>query len=155
MFKILIFIVVVIVALITIYKAHIVQTDIPDALVLEHGDEIRSVSFDGVVFDVQVARTKQERQRGLMQEKSLCQACGMLFLFPEDGMYPFWMKDTPTALDIIWIKDGVIVWIAQNTTPYSEALIMPESTADTVLEIHAGMTQKHHIVVGDMMMTLQ
>ena len=58
---------------------------------------------------------------------------GMLFApYPPEGGGPrtasFWMKNTPTPLDILFIRaDGTIARIAENSVPFSEAQIPPAS----------------------------
>ena len=59
---------------------------------------------------VSIANTPYQRELGLMQTRSLCENCGMLFVFPKPGKHGFWMKDTPLPLSIAFIaKDGHII----------------------------------------------
>jgi uncharacterized protein len=71
-------------------------------------------------FLAEVARTPQEQQRGLMYRTHLAKDRAMIFLYPEDGNHPIWMKNCLISLDVIWIKeDGTIVEIAENCPPCS------------------------------------
>lgn len=57
-----------------------------------------------------IANTPHSRARGLMQQKHLCNNCGMLFVFPKADKHSFWMKDTPLSLSIAFIAaDGRIL----------------------------------------------
>ena len=62
-----------------------------------------------IIF-VEVAITPEERQRGLMERELLQEDNGMLFVFSEEDVYSFWMKNMEINLDIIWINaDGNVV----------------------------------------------
>ena len=69
---------------------------------------------------------------------------GMLFTpYPADGGPPreasFWMKNTPTPLDIIFIRaDGTIARIAENTVPFCETPVASGEPVRAVLEILGG-----------------
>ena len=45
-------------------------------------------------FSVEVAKTAKALTQGLMGRKSLDKDKGMIFIFEEEGIYPFWMKKT-------------------------------------------------------------
>lgn len=107
------------------------------------------------VFKVDVARTAQEQQRGLMFRTGIPVDGGMLFApYPAEGGGPkeasFWMKDTPSPLDIIFIRaDGTIAHIAENTVPFSEAPVRSGEPVAAVLEINGGKSSELGISVGD------
>jgi hypothetical protein len=111
------------------------------------------VCFKNNCFLVELARTSEERNRGLMFREKLEQNRGMLFIFEEESIYFFWMKNTLIPLDIIWInKNREVVLINENTQPCQENLcpsINPEKAAKYVLEIKAGISQKINLRVGD------
>lgn len=52
---------------------------------------------------VELARTEEERARGLMFRHHLAPATGMLFFMPGDEPWKFWMKNTWISLDMIFI----------------------------------------------------
>jgi len=107
------------------------------------------------VFKVDVARTAAEQQRGLMYRTDIPADGGMLFApYPAGGGAPreasFWMKDTPTSLDIIFIRaDGTIARIAENTVPLSEAQVPSGEPVAAVLEILGGKAAELGISPGD------
>src|SRR3546814_5706222 len=71
-------------------------------------------------FDVEVARTDAEQDRGLMFRTSLPENGGMLFPFKKPRIGSFWMKNTLIPLDMIFIRaDGSVDRIAENTIPES------------------------------------
>jgi uncharacterized membrane protein (UPF0127 family) len=108
---------------------------------------------DGTRVDVEVARTDEERERGLMFRDVLAEQEGMLFPFDVPRRYGFWMKDVRVALDIIWLDTaGRIVCIEANAQPCAgEACPMywPEKKASCVLEVAGGFVERHGVALGD------
>ena len=104
-------------------------------------------------FKVELADSKEERERGLMYRVSLPKDAGMLFDFKEEGIYPFWMKNTWIYLDIIWIdKDNRIVDIAEKASPCLRMpcdSYIPDQKAVKVLEINGGLVKDYGIKRGD------
>lgn len=96
-------------------------------------------------FQAEVAATVEEQERGLMFRTDLGPQSAMLFApYPPEGpprAASFWMQNTPTSLDIIFIRaDGTIATIAENTTPFSTAPIPSGEPVAAVLEVVAGRT---------------
>jgi uncharacterized protein len=112
------------------------------------------VCFKNNCFIVEIAKTQKELTRGLMFRGSLQEDRGMLFIFQEDGNYPFWMKNTLIPLDIIWINEEKnIVFINKNTQPCKEEIcpsVNPGAEARYVLELNGGIAEKIGLSVGDM-----
>lgn len=100
-------------------------------------------------FSIEVADDPEKRQRGLMFRRSMGDDHGMLFVFPESGRRSFWMKDTPMALDLLFIADGGTVRAIAPGEPFSTKPISPDVQARFVLELKAGTAQKAGIEVGD------
>jgi uncharacterized membrane protein (UPF0127 family) len=106
-------------------------------------------------FNVEVARTAAEQERGLMFRTNIPADGGMIFTpYPADGTGPreasFWMKNTPSALDIIFIRpDGTIARIAENVVPYSETPVKSGEPVSAVLEINGGKAAELGIAPGD------
>lgn len=75
---------------------------------------------------------------------------GMLFLYEQEVMHPFWMKNTPIGLDILFIdKESRIVFITQKTRPLSEALITSPQPYRAALEVNSGLAERFQIKAGD------
>lgn len=102
-------------------------------------------------FNLEVANDKETHKRGLMFREDIPQDGGMIFIFERMGWYPFWMKNTPTSLDIIWLDNNKkVVHIEKSTKPYSESSIAPnDEYALYVIELLAGSADKIHLKVGD------
>ncbi|HBY42783.1 MULTISPECIES: DUF192 domain-containing protein [unclassified Brevundimonas] len=101
-------------------------------------------------FMVEIADDDERRQRGLMFRPPLPDDRGMLFQFPVAGEQSFWMRNTPSSLDILYIDPrGRIVSIAKHATPNSEAPIPSNGAANGVLELRAGRADEIGAKPGD------
>jgi uncharacterized membrane protein (UPF0127 family) len=110
----------------------------------------RAVFPDGTAVSLEVADTEPVRERGLMFREHLAPNEGMVFVFPEPGYYPFWMKNTLIPLDMIFIgADGRIVNIAERAVPLSTAPIYSSDVAMAVLEVNGGTAARLGIKAGD------
>src|SRR6218665_2857644 len=79
-----------------------------------------NIRINNQVLDIKIAMTSQEKTQGLCCRDSLPVNQAMLFVYDRPGNYPFWMKDTRIALDMIWISsDKKIVHIEHNVQPAS------------------------------------
>lgn len=87
------------------------------------------VQIGNQVFNLLVAETEEEKERGLQDVESMEPNEGMLFDYSDDpqASISFWMKDTTIPLDIIFInQDGVVISVKQGE-PLSEELITEDS----------------------------
>ncbi|MBS0478908.1 MAG: DUF192 domain-containing protein [Proteobacteria bacterium] len=105
-------------------------------------------------FQVEQAKTVGEQERGLMFRTDLSDTNGMLFYpYPPEGPpreANFWMKNTPSALDIIFIRaDGAIAHIAENAVPFDETPLSSGEPVAAVLEIKGGRAAALGIAEGD------
>jgi uncharacterized protein len=105
-------------------------------------------------FLIEAARTSAEQARGLMFRTDLTDDGGMLFYpYPPEGGPPkaasFWMKNTPSPLDIIFIRtDGTIARIA-SAVPFDQTPIPSGEPVSAVLELKGGRTVALGIGEGD------
>ena len=111
------------------------------------------VCFQSKCFQAEVADNTSTRERGLMNRRHLDDNKGMLFVFEKEGDYPFWMKNTLIALDMIWInQSNQVVFIKKNALSCGQGEcnnIVPNQNGTYVLEINGGLAQKNNIKVGD------
>jgi uncharacterized protein len=102
------------------------------------------------VFQVEVARSPQEQEIGLMWRLELKPDRGMLFPFAAPRVASFWMRNTYVALDLLFIRNtGEIVNIHANAVPLNETLLTSRGQVSAVLELAAGTTQRLGIAPGD------
>lgn len=111
---------------------------------------LENAQFGGVSLKVQYATTTAEQELGLGGRVSIADDYGMLFVFPKDDRYGFWMKDTLVPLDIFWLNDkGQVVSIAENVATSSYPNVFyPSVPARYVLETIAGFASSHKIATG-------
>ncbi|UYN97658.1 MAG: DUF192 domain-containing protein [Enhydrobacter sp.] len=103
-----------------------------------------------IKFDVELALTEAERQRGLMFRKRLGPYEGMLFDFHREAPVSFWMKNTLIPLDMIFIAaDGTVRHVHANATPLSTDSIPSLFPVRGVLEINGGSAKLLGIKPGD------
>lgn len=108
---------------------------------------------DGFEVRLELATNNELRGQGLMYRESLPRGEGMLFIFPEPGEYPFWMKNTLIPLDMIWLDtSGKIVAIRPDIPPCRAdpcPTYAPDAVSSLVLELAAGEAKEHGLSVGD------
>ncbi len=99
---------------------------------------------------VEVAKTPEERNRGLMGRKYLGKDEGMLFIFEAEDYHSFWMKNTLIPLSIAFIDgDGRIVWMT-DMKPLTLDSHVPPKPILFALEMNKGWFSKNGIKAGDM-----
>jgi hypothetical protein len=98
---------------------------------------------------VEVAKTPEERNHGLMGRKHLGKDEGMLFIFEREDYHGFWMKDTVIPLSIAFVdKDGRIVSIT-DMRPQTLDSHLPPAPVLYALEMNKGWFSSHGIKTGD------
>ncbi|WP_199746944.1 MULTISPECIES: DUF192 domain-containing protein [Corallococcus] len=99
--------------------------------------------------EVEVAATGESRTRGLMWRKSLTAGQGMLFIFPDEEVRGFWMRNTLIPLDMLFItSEGRVVGIIENAEPRTLTNRSVGIPSQYVLEVPGGWCQKNGIVRG-------
>ena len=102
------------------------------------------------VFTTELALTNEEQARGMMFRTEMGDDEGMLFPSYTPQTRSFWMKNTPLALDIIFIgTDGRITNIEPGV-PYSQESVFSDGLASAVFEIRGGLSEELGIAPGDM-----
>jgi len=100
-------------------------------------------------FKVEIARTTEQRAKGLMCRRAMARDQGMLFTFDEETPIYMWMKNTYLPLDMVFVsRKGVVTGVAANTTPFSQDLISSGAPAHAVIELNAGVASELGIVEG-------
>lgn len=97
------------------------------------------------------ASTQETREKGLSGTTYLDPHDGMLFEFPYENLWFFWMKDMSIPIDIIWInKDMQVIHIEKDVQPdtYPQSF-GPKENALYVLEVASGVSEKTSLKIGD------
>lgn len=118
----------------------------------EKGISKAEVCFKNVCYQAEIVDTPFARSKGLMYRETLPEGKAMLFIFFEDGLHGFWMKNMKFALDIIWIdRENRIVDIKENALPCFEKcpVYSPRKESRYVLEVNAGEVKKNNLTIGD------
>jgi uncharacterized membrane protein (UPF0127 family) len=111
---------------------------------------ITTAEGNAVAYQIEVARTASQMQRGLMFRDTMAEDHGMLFIYEPERPARMWMKNTILPLDMLFIdSEGVIINIAANTTPFSLDTIESGGPVRAVLELNAGQAAKQRMAVGD------
>jgi len=103
-----------------------------------------------ITINIEIAESDQARSQGLMYRDKLAQNSGMFFLFDNEALRYFYMRDTKISLDIIFVNtQKKIVHIRRNAVPYSLEILPSKIPARYAIEVNAGFCEKHGIAVGD------
>ena len=109
-----------------------------------------SIYNKNITFNVEVAKTIEERRTGLMYRKKLLNNEGMLFIFPREKIIQLWMKNTYIPLDVLFISENKeIVDIKKNMEKLSETIVKSKVKSKYALEFNAGLINKLDIEIGD------
>ena len=117
---------------------------------------VRQLEINGKKIKVEIADTKEKRNKGLGGKDNMGDEEGMLFIFPETKKHTFWMKGLKFPLDFVWIRGNKVVDIILNAPVPKEGqtdeqlpIFMPSTEIDQVLELKAGSVEKFAIKLGD------
>lgn len=114
-----------------------------------------SMTVGETTFRVEVRDNNAGRELGLSGRESMPMNEGVLFVFDKPDRPVFWMKDMLFPLDVVWIRDGIVVGVQENVPAPNEdspiaRTMVPAVEVDSVLELNAGVVQKQEITVGDL-----
>jgi uncharacterized protein len=102
-------------------------------------------------FRVEVAKTGEQQERGLMFRTAMGADEGMIFPMEPPRHASFWMRNTVIALDLLFIgSDGRITNVAANAVPYDETPLPSTGLAKAVLELNGGRAAALGIAPGDL-----
>ena len=113
---------------------------------------IRTASGNDITVAAELAVTDEQRQRGFMERRTIPDGTGMLFVFENDQILRFWMKNTPHPLSIAYIdRDGTIRDIF-DMTPFSLASVVSTVSVRYALEVPQGWFVKAGVRTGDVVL---
>jgi len=99
-------------------------------------------------FQVEVAATPQQRERGLMGRARLPKNGGMLFVFDYAGRHCFWMRNTPLPLSIAFIDATGRIANLADMQPHTDTPHCPVAAIRYALEVPQGGFQQRGIRPG-------
>jgi len=102
----------------------------------------------GADMRLDIVSTPALRSRGLMERHSLPDRYGMLFVFPAPTMPSFWMHNTPTALDIVFLSDSGTILAIEAMTPNSDDRHTAPEPVRYALEVAQGYFASQAVTIG-------
>ncbi|MEM7779250.1 MAG: DUF192 domain-containing protein [Pseudomonadota bacterium] len=102
------------------------------------------------IFKTEVAATQAQQARGMMFRTEMGDDEGMLFPSYQPQMRSFWMKNTPLALDIIFIGEDMRIMNIEAGVPYNTNSVYSAGLAIAVFEIRGGLSEELGIKPGDL-----
>lgn len=97
----------------------------------------------------EIASTFEERKNGFMFRQTIPDGTGMLFIFEEEQILDFWMKNTPHPLSIAYIDKNGKICDVLDMTPYSLANVTSSTNVLYALEVPQGWYEKVNVKPGD------
>ncbi|PSN05758.1 DUF192 domain-containing protein [filamentous cyanobacterium CCP5] len=118
--------------------------------------QIMTIEFNGHALQLEVARSHQEQVKGLMGRAELPDNQGMVFPVVPPRVVEIWMKDVAFPLDIIYLREGMVLGLESDATPCSSSSVCPiyssSQVVDTVIELPGGTASKLGIKIDSQML---
>ncbi|MFA6184079.1 MAG: DUF192 domain-containing protein [Parcubacteria group bacterium] len=108
-----------------------------------------NISLGNCNINIETVATDELREKGLAGRDSLCQNCGMLFLFDKKEKHYFWMKGMRFSIDMVWLVDNKVVDINKNINQQSKKVYSSKEKVNKVLELNAHDADRCGIKIGD------
>jgi uncharacterized membrane protein (UPF0127 family) len=115
--------------------------------------EKQKITLGSKTISIELAKSESQHQQGLMFRKALPANEGMLFVFPDEEVKSFWMRNTLIDLSIGYFdKDQVLVDV-QEMVPLSPMEARPTTYTSAkpamyALEMNKGWFAKNKIKLG-------
>lgn len=117
--------------------------------------EKKEIKINNKKIKVEIADNSEKQQHGLMYLKKLKDGEGMLFVFADEQIRSFWMKNTYIDLSIAYFDAqlrliNILDMKAMASDMQSDfTTYLSEKPAKYALEVPKGWFLKHKIKVGD------
>jgi len=109
------------------------------------------LTISGHAVTAEVAKTPEQRERGLMYRFTLPNGRGMLFVFDQPQQLSFWMKNTPAPLSIAFIDAHGTILNIRDMAPNDETTLhRSQGDALYALEVREGWFTEQGIKAGAM-----
>lgn len=112
------------------------------------GRDLAWVIFGADTVRAEIARTLDERSRGLSNRDHLASGSGMIFVFDTEEVRSFWMQDTFIPLDIAYLDANARIIDIQQMEPETTRLHTSSGPAMFALEVPQGWFAEMEIAIG-------
>jgi len=99
-------------------------------------------------FNVEIAKSDEAQERGLMYRTSLAEDAGMVFDFANVHHATFWMHNTCIALDMVFVSEDKLVIGVVTAPPLNDEGRSVPGLSKYVVELAAGVAKKRGIAIG-------
>jgi uncharacterized protein len=106
-----------------------------------------TIRVGGVGLRVEVADEPREQRMGYMYRDSP-DGTGMLFVFPDERMHSFWMRNTPFDIDLAYIRSDGTISETVLMKAWDERSRESREPAQYVLEVPAPWFADNGVVAG-------
>ena len=110
---------------------------------------ITTASGAQVLVEAEIADKPETREKGFMFRKHIPDGTGMLFIFEEDKVLRFWMKNTPSPLSIAYIDYKGAIKDIFDMKPYDLSDVSATGYVRYALEVPQGWFARAGVKVGD------
>lgn len=121
---------------------------------------VEELQIKGVLFELELALTPEERAEGLMGREKIAKNGGMLFVFPVEPPYPtelgFWMKNCLVPIDLLFLDpSGKVVVIHEMEPPLPGVpdqelpVYRSGAPAQFAIELKGGRAAELGVTIGD------
>ena len=116
--------------------------------------DVLTLGASGALLRAEVAASPEALTQGLMNRDSLCEDCGMLFIYPKPGQWCMWMKNTRIPLAIAFVSGKGRIMAIEEMEPGSTELHCAAVPVPYGLEASPAWFREHQIKPGDMLQGL-
>jgi uncharacterized membrane protein (UPF0127 family) len=109
----------------------------------------QTITVKNKKLEVQIAKSKEEHQTGLMHRRSISSNFGMLFVFDREQESSFWMKNTHIPLSIAFIDKNKKIIQIEDLEPGELDPVKSSKKVIAALEVPRGWFKKNEISLGD------
>lgn len=101
--------------------------------------------IDQKIYPTLLAISEAEQEKGLMYQEWIPPI--MSFIYSSPKICKFWMKNTPSPLDILFCNNGRVIDICKGE-PYSTKIIGGDYLTDLAVELPHGTAKQYDIIIG-------
>ena len=110
---------------------------------------IATASGGRVLVEAEIADKPDTREKGFMFRKNIPDGTGMVFVFEEEKVLRFWMKNTPSPLSIAYIDYKGVIKDIFDMKPFDLNDTTATGYVRYALEVPQGWFDRAGVKVGD------